>query len=291
MATVSEQIKSLPPDWGRPVAAVNGDFYHNSKNYPGDPDGLQIARGELVSAPVATRACFWIDASGNPHRGEVQPLFKVIWPDGSSTPIGLNEERGEVAAVLYTSAIDDSTRTSGGLELVLQQGGTGAGQKLQVGQSHTLRVTQWNSTGNSPMQHGWLVLSLGPKILAGIPKISLGATVTFSTATQPELTGVKTGVGGGPTLVAARHPRTAIGWNNRFIFLVEVDGRQPGLSVGMTFSELAEQMIKLGCDEAINLDGGGSATCWFLGNVMNSPSEGQERPGANSLVVLQKPKP
>ena len=27
---------------------------------------------------------------------------------------------------------------------------------------------------------------------------------------------------------------------------------------------------------------------WVLGNVMNNPSEGQERPGANSLVVVRK---
>jgi exopolysaccharide biosynthesis protein len=47
-------------------------------------------------------------------------------------------------------------------------------------------------------------------------------------------------------------------------------------------------MVKLGCENAINLDGGGSATLWVSGNVMNSPSEGQERPGANALVVLQK---
>src|SRR6185295_13220668 len=44
MATVPEQMKTLPSLWGRPVAAVNGDFYHNDRNNPGDPDGLQIAQ-------------------------------------------------------------------------------------------------------------------------------------------------------------------------------------------------------------------------------------------------------
>jgi len=56
----------------------------------------------------------------------------------------------------------------------------------------------------------------------------------------------------------------------------------------MTFSEFAEYLRKLGCEQAMNLDGGGSATLWVMGNVMNSPSEGQERPGANSLVVVRK---
>ena len=80
----------------------------------------------------------------------------------------------------------------------------------------------------------------------------------------------------------------AIGWSKEHIFMVEVDGRQGQLSVGMTLAELAAYMIKLGCQQAVNLDGGGSATLWVCGNVMNSPSEGQERPGANSLVLVRK---
>jgi len=48
-------------------------------------------------------------------------------------------------------------------------------------------------------------------------------------------------------------------------------------------------MAELGCEEAINLDGGGSATMWVLGQVVNSPSEGRQRPGANALVVMRRP--
>ena len=88
---------------------------------------------------------------------------------------------------------------------------------------------------------------------------------------------------------AIRHPRTAIGWNKDYIFFVQVDGRQSGHSVGMTYSELANYMVKLGCQEALNLDGGGSATFWMLGQVINSPSRGQSRDIANGLVLIQKP--
>ena len=130
--------------------------------------------------------------------------------------------------------------------------------------------------------------------------IKAGAVIKFSTRTMPDLARVNMAIGGGPALVREgkpmewggmlhiRHPRTALGWNKDFIFLVEVDGRQRDLSVGMTFPEFAAYLIKLGCDEAINFDGGGSSTLWALGNVMNSPSEGQERPAANALVVLRK---
>ena len=58
----------------------------------------------------------------------------------------------------------------------------------------------------------------------------------------------------------------------------------------MSFQELASYLIKLGCTTAMNLDGGGSASMWAFGQIVNSPSEGQERPIANGLVVVKKPK-
>ena len=57
----------------------------------------------------------------------------------------------------------------------------------------------------------------------------------------------------------------------------------------MTYSEIAEYMQKLGCQEALNLDGGGSATFWMLGQVINSPSKGSASEIANGLVLVQKP--
>jgi exopolysaccharide biosynthesis protein len=61
------------------------------------------------------------------------------------------------------------------------------------------------------------------------------------------------------------------------IWLV-VDGRQPGYSEGVSEHELARLMIDLECDQAINLDGGGSSIL-LLGNSVgqlraaNRPSD------------------
>ena len=85
-----------------------------------------------------------------------------------------------------------------------------------------------------------------------------------------------------------RHPRTAVGWDDRFYYLVEVDGRQKNLSVGMTLNELADFMIGLGCKEVMNFDGGGSAMIWFDGRIVNSPCDKREREVANALLVLKK---
>ena len=56
----------------------------------------------------------------------------------------------------------------------------------------------------------------------------------------------------------------------------------------MTVRELARYMVKLGCTEAMNLDGGGSATCWVYGQVMNNPSEGDERGMGNAIVIAHR---
>ena len=149
-----------------------------------------------------------------------------------------------------------------------------------------------------------MVLSLGPSAAARAPQVTPGTILKLSMATTPELKGVRTAIGGGPHLVHEgapqlsydhrsheRHPRAAIGWNTKHFFFVAVDGRQPGLSMGMTLAELAGYMVKLGCDEAMNLDGGGSVEMWLEGRIVNSPCFRYERSTANALVLVQKETP
>lgn len=76
-----------------------------------------------------------------------------------------------------------------------------------------------------------------------------------------------------------------MGWSREFYLLVLVDGRQRR-SVGMTLPELSGVFQRLGCTDAMNLDGGGSATLWYDGKVRNRPCDGGEREIANSLVAV-----
>jgi exopolysaccharide biosynthesis protein len=85
-----------------------------------------------------------------------------------------------------------------------------------------------------------------------------------------------------------RAPRTAIGITETGkLLFVTVDGRSKQNS-GMTLRELAQLMVKLGAHEAMNLDGGGSATMVVGGRIMNDPSDGQERPVTSALIVLHR---
>jgi exopolysaccharide biosynthesis protein len=71
------------------------------------------------------------------------------------------------------------------------------------------------------------------------------------------------------SLVTTRHPRTAIGIrNNKKVILITLDGRTEE-AAGMALNELAALMISLKCRDAVNLDGGGSATMWIIGKQFN----------------------
>lgn len=85
------------------------------------------------------------------------------------------------------------------------------------------------------------------------------------------------------------NPRTGIGIisANHYVFVV-VDGRSTGYSKGMTLSEFSQVFEDLGCTEAYNLDGGGSSTMYFMGEVINNPlGKGQER-GVSDILYIGK---
>ena len=298
VATLTEQVKGVPASIGQPVAAINGDFFDTSEDYGGGPRDLQIFQGQLVRNP-AGHACFWLDPQGKPHLTNLVSQCRIVLASGQSFPFDLNVARPADGCVLYTPVLGASTRTSGGTELILAGGSDDACQPLRAGSHLTARVREVKTGGNSPLRPGTMVLSLGPKLASRLPALGAGAKLEIITDTVPSLAGVETAIGGGPTLVRdgqamhwsginVRTPRAAIGWNQKQFFLVEVDGRQKS-SVGMSFPDFANYLVKLGCENALNLDGGGSSTLWVHGKVVNSPSEGRERSSANAVVIVQKP--
>ncbi len=73
--------------------------------------------------------------------------------------------------------------------------------------------------------------------------------------------------------------------------ILVVDGRKPGMAVGMNYDELAAEMIRLGCKDALNLDGGGSSVMALRDSavggfrILNQPTDGRERAVANILGI------
>ncbi|MCK8058491.1 MULTISPECIES: phosphodiester glycosidase family protein [unclassified Fusibacter] len=83
-----------------------------------------------------------------------------------------------------------------------------------------------------------------------------------------------------------KHPRTIIGdYSNNDLILIVIDGRQSDWSNGITLERLQDKLIELGVKNAYNLDGGGSTSMYFKGEVLNRPSDGFLRPVANHFII------
>lgn len=97
-------------------------------------------------------------------------------------------------------------------------------------------------------------------------------------------------------ITAGRHPRAALGFDGARLLAVTSEGRAPG-EAGLTLAELAALMAGLGAQEAINLDGGGSASLVIDGRLVNRPREadGRDVPGgrpiATALAFVARPQP
>lgn len=121
---------------------------------------------------------------------------------------------------------------------------------------------------------------------------------------------VETAVGGGPVLVQHgkvkvtnneerkfygkaiydRHPRTAIGYtsDNKIILFV-CEGRSER-AAGLTLPQMAKILQEIGCEEALNLDGGGSSCMLVNGKEVNYPSSKGEQRAVPSVFMIRRGK-
>lgn len=87
-------------------------------------------------------------------------------------------------------------------------------------------------------------------------------------------------------ITVGRHPRCAFGIGDGELLAVCCDGRRTGLDAGLELGELARLMVSFGAREAINLDGGGSATLIHRGHLLNRPYSKRDRPAPKTRRVV-----
>ncbi len=306
-APVSAIAKQFPKERGEPLVAINAGFCIRHKDpYKGVPRGIKdeessmvIVDGQMISSP--SRYSFWVDEDGSMHFGRFESRLSAALPDGTSIPIGLNHECKPESVILFTHVLGESTRAKDCMEVILED----AQQKplsWRVGESYVLRVKAVNPSGDTVLSNQIAVLSFGGKMT---PKTGFkpGDSIKIELKTSPDLKNVVTAchaifplVENGKSLekfdasgaILHKNPRTAIGFNDRYFYMVVVDGRQKTLSMGMKAGELAEFMLSLGCREAMNLDGGGSTTFWMQGKRRNSVPGGIERERSDALLIVRK---
>jgi exopolysaccharide biosynthesis protein len=298
------------------LAGVNASFFTFTANpqYPGDPVGLGLFDGKLLSEPLAdpAEANLVIDAKSNRvvtghlrwtgtvrnritgaevpleflNHPPVIPTVCATLPDQTTCTVP-----GDV--VRFTPEFAAATPAGAGVEVVLDRRGcvvrtsTTRGTALSPSQT-SLQATGQDTVALLDLAKGCLRTDLAVSDESG-RKVALrsglyGVTGRYQLTKNGEIV-VPHGTGS----FFDRNPRTIAGTTRGGkIVLATIDGRQT-TSVGTTMDETAAVAKALGLYDAINLDGGGS-TAMALGDgtVVNHPSNtgGAERAVGDAVVFV-----
>jgi exopolysaccharide biosynthesis protein len=301
-----ETVTSMAARYGA-LAAVNSGYFRTTGTYRGDSVGIEVLNGKLLSESNNVRA-----AAGLIERdGKQELIFGHIKFDGQLVAgaqarhviNGLNRPRGENELIIFTPEFHRTTLTDPtGLELTVRReriverrdlkgsstipadgyviSVAGAArqwalEKLRVGTRVKLDL-DWSPTETEQTAF-W---KQAANIIGGGPQLIRNGHVEITNAAEKIL----------PAFVSDFHPRTAIAkLKSGQILLVVVDGRQPGVSAGMSLTMLADLLIEFDAIEAINLDGGGSTTMVIRNKLVNKPSDATgERPVSDAILIFPR---
>jgi exopolysaccharide biosynthesis protein len=300
-----ETTSSMAARYGA-VAAVNAGFFRTAGTFRGDAAGLLSVDGQLLSEPINNRTAVCFVERGDRTETTFRRFrFSGVVEAGhkaTHTVHGLNRQREKDELIVLTPEFHKTTLTTpDGIELVVRRGRV---VEVRDGQGSTMIPTRGFVISAHGAARDW-----ASKHLVRGSRARLSLALIDAETGLPYVQGPGYIVGGGPQLVRAgrvdilqeaegisarfvndRHPRTAIAkLDGGHLLIVTVDGRQPGVSVGMSLIELAQLLVEYGAQEAMNLDGGGSTTMVINGKLVNKPSDaGGERPVSDAILVLPR---
>jgi len=273
------------------LAAINGDFYSDN----GIPLGTQVCNGEVIRNDPH-HVILGFDIHNHPMIGRARYKGYLIHKKDTLRIQGVNKNRGKNQLILYNHFRGPTTKTNRyGMEIRLSM----LDPWLVNDTVRCIIQQKVIGRGNSPLSPGHPVLSAHGTLIPDLKKFETGDTIKIVNRLEPGLLRIKEALGGNRKIIERginrgnwpeQHPRTAAGISrdSTRLYLVAVDGRQPN-SVGMSLTELADFMLKLGVYNAINLDGGGSTTMVVDGKIVNSPADPVgERRVSNALLILYK---
>ncbi|SCL20387.1 Predicted protein [Micromonospora rhizosphaerae] len=299
------------------LAGVNASFFTftASQLYPGDPVGLGLFGGKLLSEPTTDPAevNFVVDANSNraltgklTWSGSVRnrqteatlPLeflnHPPVVPAGCAALADQTQCTLPGDVVEFTPEFASSTPSGAGVEVVLDRLGCVVRTSTTRGTALAAGETSLQATGRD---------TVALLDVAGQGCVDRTSTLTDQQGEELPVRPGLFGVNGRYPLTAdgqivvpagsgsffARNPRTIAGTTrDGKIVLATIDGRQT-TSVGTTMDETAAVAQALGMDDAVNLDGGGSTAMAVEGALVNRPSGSTERAVGDALIYLDGP--
>jgi len=335
-ATLSAMAQGLEAQGKRVVGGSNGDFYVLATGEPLGlvvTDGVLRssssylyavgfrADGSALVGQPQLRVTATLGGERVSVTGGVNKVRQLSASDGSGgltllTPDFASDTKNTKAGVDVTLQIV----TEGvGEDLSAEESGAGqaltVSDRLRIGGRVRCRVVQVaEATGASPIPADGFVLTMNgadsnTAVLEKLRALQAGDEVTIDvTSADPAWNQVTQAIGGlyrllengqvGSGLSTERTARTAIGVKaDGTVIFYTIDGKQPGKSIGATFTQVAQRLLELGCVDAVGLDGGGSTTLGVTCpdqnafGVVNSPADGAQRANTNAIFLTTELKP
>jgi hypothetical protein len=286
------------------VVGVNGDFFSRGS---AQPAGGIASAGTLLRSPPSSRWHLVQDPSGSSRVEHVATTIRFFAHAGDQTiPFyvsGVNVARPANHAVLYSDVWDSTTHTGPGFEIVLRP--QTSADRVAFGTTAHVTMIAGFAGGDGGILPGDVVLSadgayasllenLWRRVTAG--DVSPGAEIatsatpaasTFVSGAPPLLLHGRQGFHDNLSSFYQQHvARTIVGRTLAGdTILATVDAA--GSSTGMTILEAMRFARSLGAYEALNLDGGSSATFVEQGMLESRSPDGREHGVAEALVVVR----
>jgi hypothetical protein len=276
------------------VGGTNGNYFDIADTGAPLGVGRSRARGVTHAPTSGWNNAFYQAADGSYHVGTVALSAHLAQhPDWPVTGLNLPHARAQ-AITLYTPVWGPSPGRA-----VVDRRRTPVRQ-VHVVDGVVRQVTTTLSKGRT--FRGYLLIGLGRGArLLGTLHVGDDLDSSWALDPQPQMaiTGSQVLLRHGTVVASSdglRAPRTAIGIDRDTgnVFLVALDGRQKG-AVGLSTLAWAHLLHRIGLDDAVNLDGGGSTTMVARSadgsttGVVNRPSLGHERRVPDAVTVDYRP--
>ncbi len=324
MRTVPSMATDLEKQGLRVLSGINGDFYVMAT---GDPLGIVITDGILRSS-ASYLSGVGFTADGRAIVGKPNLNVTANFSGYNLKVAEVNKIRTNAGYYLMSSDFAATTKnTKAGYDVILAPVTTGLGETVtanngqSVIRSNNLKIgsrvscvveSVLDSSANNAIPQGKFVLTVSKDssefLVETLGALKAGDPVELDiTSPDTRWNDVVSAIGGRyrvleggqvvdydlDSIANSAAPRTAIGVKaDGSVIFYTMDGRQSGLSVGATATQVATRLAELGCVEAVVLDGGGSTTLGVTKpgsngfEVVNSPSDGGLRSVSNALFLV-----
>jgi hypothetical protein len=264
------------------LAAVNGDYHRTDGFCFATTYSTLIDRGvaRAAGSPFANPASFALDLEGRPRIGPLD-LQARLRSATAMFPVNVNLEMGDLLLIERPPTGLWTAPGRKGVPLARDGDGFRVAGPPSSSFSGPALLARGDAASISTLATGEKLTLEYSGADAGRLSLAIGTSPRLLAAGEPTAEALATAQSG----FTSRLQRTAVGFDERAVYLVTTP-QEP--HTGLSMGDLARAMKKIGCRDAIALDGGPSTTLWARGRSLTVEPDAHV---ASAILVLPPGEP